>query len=491
MTKSQKTKPKSSKGRTPARSAPVALSAIKRNRVPRVTQRGNKIVVSHCEYVADVISDVNNEFAYDVYDISPGSLDTFPWLSSIAPNYESFRFSKFNVHYKPSCSSTTGGKVVLAVDYDARDSTTNESKATLLQWESSVDSQVWEPVTHVSTVGNLNRVGPTRFISAPAGSSGDRLSSAGTLYVATTSIAPAVITTNGPPVQYVTVTLGELWIDYEVELLTPQLQLTFRQTGNPLLKEPQFQQLISGSAIFSTPTTDIVSVFASQPFNSSNETVVQGTNQGIRAVVVPPNTLQNQDGFQIVSGVGAFQFLKDFVGEIVMDFQAPSGWTASPPIPVPTFARLMDPGRLSPGLEALTNIAAQSPDLSKNLINSVINASVANLTSWVAKVAIQAGSFLLINTLSATATSIVPNAGSRGTFRARSCAFDASELLEGLDETPSSALPAPTKVGNLRIRPGRRAAFFDSLRAERMRRVGGATSATAGSPAAGFVTIRK
>lgn len=475
----------------PARSAPVALSAIKRNRVPRVTQRGNKVVVSHCEYVADVVSDVNNEFAYDVYDISPGSLDTFPWLSSIAPNYESFRFAKFNVHYKPSCSSTTGGKVVLAVDYDARDSTTNESKATLLQWESSVDSQVWEPVTHVSSAMNLNRVGPTRFISAPSGSSGDRLSSAGTLYVATTSIAPAVITTNGPPVQYVTITLGELWIDYEVELFTPQLQLSFRQTGNPLLKEPQFQQLISGNAIFTTPTTDLVSVFASSPFTSSNETITQGTNQGIRAVLVPPNTLQNKDGAQIVSGVGAIQFLKDFVGEVVLDFQAPSGWTANPPLPVPTFARLMDPGRLSPGLEALTNIAAQSPDLSKNLVNSVINTAVTNLTSWIAKVAIQAGSFLLVNTLSATATSMIPNAGSRGTLRFRPCAFDTSELLEGLDEAPPTSLPAPTRIGSMRIRPGRRAAFFDALHTQRLSRASVTAATNAGSPAAGFVTIRK
>lgn len=479
MTKS-KTQPKSSKGRTPARSAPVALSAIKRNRVPRVVQHGNKVVISHSEYVADVTSDVNNEFAYDVYDISPGSLDTFPWLSSIAPNYESFRFRKFNVHYKPSCSSTTGGKVVLAVDYDARDATINESKATLLQWESSVDSQVWEPVTHVSSSENLNRVGPTRFISAPSGSSGDRLSSAGTLYVATTSIAPAVITTQGPPVQYVTVTLGELWIDYEVELMTPQLQLSFRQTGQPLLKEPQFQQLISGSAIFTTPTTDLISVFASTPFNSSNETITQGTNQGIRAVVVPPNTLQNQDGFQIVSGVGAIQFLKDFVGEIILDFQAPSGWTAQPPIPVPTFARLMDPGRLSPGLEALTNVAAQSPDLSKNLINSVINASVSNLTSWIAKVAVQAGSFLLVNTLSATATSIIPNAGSRGTFRCRSAAFDQSELLEGVDSAPSPSLPSPTRIGNCRVRPAKSALFFDQLHAQRAAR---ASSTTTGSTA--------
>jgi hypothetical protein len=59
------------------------------------------------------------------YAINPGQVATFPWLSSIAKNYEKFKFLMLEFYIIPQVSgfATAGqtGEVVLSVDYDASD----------------------------------------------------------------------------------------------------------------------------------------------------------------------------------------------------------------------------------------------------------------------------------------------------------------------------------------------------------------------------------
>jgi hypothetical protein len=59
------------------------------------------------------------------YAINPGQAATFPWLSSIAKNYEKFKFLMLEFYTVPQVSgfATAGqtGEVVLSVDYDASD----------------------------------------------------------------------------------------------------------------------------------------------------------------------------------------------------------------------------------------------------------------------------------------------------------------------------------------------------------------------------------
>jgi hypothetical protein len=59
------------------------------------------------------------------YAINPGQASTFPWLSSIAKNYEKYEFLMLEFYIVPQVSgfATAGqtGEVVLSVDYDASD----------------------------------------------------------------------------------------------------------------------------------------------------------------------------------------------------------------------------------------------------------------------------------------------------------------------------------------------------------------------------------
>lgn len=86
----------------------------------------DSIRVRKREYIADISA--TEAFSNNVFPINPGLSDTFPWLSSIANNYEQYRFNGLVFQFVSTSSdaiaSTTDlglGQVVLATDYNAAD----------------------------------------------------------------------------------------------------------------------------------------------------------------------------------------------------------------------------------------------------------------------------------------------------------------------------------------------------------------------------------
>lgn len=202
--------------------APVAKSVKYSVPQPKIVSRGPQVTISHTEYIADIISQ-STAFTPNVFRINPGIAGTFPWLSQVAGVYERYNFKKLHFMYKPICSTTTPGKAILAVDYDAADSAPN-SKLIMNSYESTVSCSVWDEITHVSTASNLTNATKQRYTrtqgnSLPANVD-IRLYDAGNLIIATSN-TPEAITT-----------LGELYVTYEVELMTPQLNNTVATGGS-------------------------------------------------------------------------------------------------------------------------------------------------------------------------------------------------------------------------------------------------------------------
>jgi len=83
------------------------------------------MVIEESEFVGAV--NVANEPNFNVtaYPINPGQAALFPWLSTIAKQFEKYRFEKLAFVYKKEVSeyATAGqtGKVILSIDYDASD----------------------------------------------------------------------------------------------------------------------------------------------------------------------------------------------------------------------------------------------------------------------------------------------------------------------------------------------------------------------------------
>lgn len=94
--------------------APIAMGSSSMN--PR---NSNDYQVHNVERICEVGA---SEFTgIKRYQINPGLMTTFPWLSNIAGSFDRYMFKRLVFRYKPTCPTTTNGQVVFAWDYDALD----------------------------------------------------------------------------------------------------------------------------------------------------------------------------------------------------------------------------------------------------------------------------------------------------------------------------------------------------------------------------------
>jgi hypothetical protein len=192
--------------------APVARTTLVKTGKPVFSMPpvggDGRVLVRHREYIQDIIGTAN--FTVLALSINPGLLATFPWLSQIAPAYESYRFKRLSFIYEPACATSTAGSVMLAVDFDASDPAPS-SKAVMLSYQNAVRAAPWASVTYHCSAQDLAKLNQ-RYVrrGQPPPTSNDLL-----LY----DVGSMFVATFGNTV----VSIGELHVDYELELYTPQL----------------------------------------------------------------------------------------------------------------------------------------------------------------------------------------------------------------------------------------------------------------------------
>lgn len=187
--------------------APVAESRSLLTPRPLVHQRHDSIRVRHREFLWDIIG--STEFAWDNFAVNPGVAETFPWLSQIANRYESYRFHSLRFVYEPATSTATSGTVMLACDYDASD-VGPETKTVMMSYKNAVRSAPWAECRNESDPSDL-RKSVTYYVRSGAVASTD---------IKTYDVANFYIATSG---QAASTAIGELYVEYDVELLTPQM----------------------------------------------------------------------------------------------------------------------------------------------------------------------------------------------------------------------------------------------------------------------------
>lgn len=181
-------------------------------------------IVRHREYIGDVKS--TTTFTLDQFPLNPGQNKTFPWLSTIAANFEQYRFRGvlFEFHSTSadnvlsSAASTALGTVSMSTDYDVLD-TPYLTKREMLNAQYANSRKPSESFIHpveckkAWTPYNLNWVRTTNTFP----DKGDpRTYDLGNFYVATEGMQNASSEgTIG--------SIGELWVTYEVEFFKQQL----------------------------------------------------------------------------------------------------------------------------------------------------------------------------------------------------------------------------------------------------------------------------
>lgn len=195
-------------------SAPLAKAKIDKILAPRYSMpksSDGRVCIKHREYIGDILGSIN--FQANQFSINPGLALTFPWLNTIAIAYESYRFKKLHFIFNSSKSTATNGSVLMAVDFDPSD-TAPTTKAQALAYNNAIRGPVWETFTYVCSPQDLVKMNQKflRFGSLITGQD-VLLYDVGNLFVCPSGCADTSV-------------LGELHVDYEVEMFTPQFDLT-------------------------------------------------------------------------------------------------------------------------------------------------------------------------------------------------------------------------------------------------------------------------
>ncbi len=189
-------------------SAPVAVTKINRSGTPKIRYRPNgDCRIAHREFIYDLPGSV--AFACTTFNINPGLPVFCPWLSKIATSFESYIVHKFQVRFETESPTSTAGTVVIAIDYDASDAAPT-TKAQALAYRGTVRSAPWAASCHTSLLEDL-RKRSSYFVRGGSLATGKDvvLYDIGNLYLITQGMAG-------------TSTVGEIWIDYDIEFRTPQ-----------------------------------------------------------------------------------------------------------------------------------------------------------------------------------------------------------------------------------------------------------------------------
>jgi hypothetical protein len=204
------------------KSAPVARSkVIKKLGRPTVTPLGKAgdVLVVHKEFIGDLTSSaVAAVFQAVGIPINAGNSAMFPWLSQIAVNFESYVFRSLKFLFETDAATTTPGSLLLAVDYDAHEDLPTD-KQEMMSRRDAQRSPVWNACVVDCKKEDLHKrktyyVGNSAVPSSSyqlVGSnikSDDRLENVGEFIAASSNCTS-------------TAQLGELYVEYEIELLTP------------------------------------------------------------------------------------------------------------------------------------------------------------------------------------------------------------------------------------------------------------------------------
>lgn len=186
---------------------PVSIAVVtgtKRAKIERLPN-GNTLF-THSEFIGTLAPAGTSWSVGLSYNVNPGMVFPFPWLSTEAAGFEKYHFKFLRYRYIARCSSNTTGSVGIVPDYDAADPVfTNEADA--CQFSGMKEDNSWRPLTVNVDCTTMPKTG--LFIRyGPLGANLD---------VKTYDMANVYVYSEGASGQ-----LGKMWVDYSVELMKPQ-----------------------------------------------------------------------------------------------------------------------------------------------------------------------------------------------------------------------------------------------------------------------------
>lgn len=180
------------------------------------SKNSGSVILRHREFIADVIGSI--PFSLRKYDINAGLPSTFPWLSSIASNFEEYRVHGMVFEFKSTSSdsvlsssaNSALGTVVMATQYNSLLGDFPDKK-TMENYEFANSSKPSVSFFHpVECKSELNPLHELYVRTSNAYKGDQRLYDLGSFQIAVSGQQA-----NGG-------TIGELWCTFEIELFKPK-----------------------------------------------------------------------------------------------------------------------------------------------------------------------------------------------------------------------------------------------------------------------------
>lgn len=228
--------------------------------VPRFLNGKRTTRVQHREFLGNVVSSSSaNTFDIASFLVNPGDPICFPWLAGIAAQYDQWRPHGIIFEYKTTSGSFNGtdqslGAVILASDYDVLDAAYG-SKAEMENSQfvvsASSDSNIMHPIECNEKERGQNWYYTRKGQATLSTGDSARFNDLCNFQIATSGISGT------------SVTLGELWITYDIEFTKEQL-------GNGAMG--------LGNLMYSLSNATSADVTAAAPFGTTTGQVVKTTS---------------------------------------------------------------------------------------------------------------------------------------------------------------------------------------------------------------------
>jgi len=194
---------------------PIQYNYKVKTKNPILNSSNNSITVCHTEFVLDVTtsSTYSGGFVINKFVINPGLKKVFTWLSLVANNYESYNFISCKMFYKPAVSTQIQGQVFIGCDFDPSKQPP-ESKKDFKSKEYADSNHPYMTLTLDPTTSDLNKE-KTHYVRVQ----GLDISK---FDIKLLDCANYYFGYNGVPAS---TTLGEIYFEYCVKLITPTLNL--------------------------------------------------------------------------------------------------------------------------------------------------------------------------------------------------------------------------------------------------------------------------
>lgn len=187
------------------KSEKVKSTALAKSKVSKPKSNLGRVPVVMEEFILNING--TTDFQIQTLTVNPGYVQTFPYLSGVAKNFQFYRFKKLYFEYRPRSSALTTGIVGLSPEYNPEE----QAPSTIVVASNMKGAETDVPYEHIrmhADVGLMFATGPHKSVRNYRGPES-------LLYDA----MKVNIFGEG---HSTTDVIGSLWVCYEVELWSPQ-----------------------------------------------------------------------------------------------------------------------------------------------------------------------------------------------------------------------------------------------------------------------------